>query len=122
MRLVGQRWRYIVGNAKIDVDHAFSRTFWVQERLRVDDKTVLASGARWRPFKLWNQAWRTPVEKGTLAITLRSRLLGMACSAEWEGEELTPAAQYEASWDAPAHGWPADDLWTECRTGSPPAG
>ena len=119
MRLVGQRWRYCAGNSKIDVDHAFSRTFWVQERLRVDDRTLLSSGARWRPFRLWTRPWLTPLPEGTVSVTLRSRMLGMACSAELNGQELTPAAIYEASWNAAPHGWPPDELWTECRSIEP---
>ena len=114
MRLIGQRWRYCAGNAKIDVDHAFSRTLWVQERLRVNDQTLLAAGARWRPFKLWNPPWLTPIGEEMLSVTLRSRLLGMACSAELGGRELTPGALYEASWRGPDNSWPPDDQWAEC--------
>lgn len=114
MRLVGQRWRYCVGNSKIDVDNAFSRTLWAQERLRVDGRTVLTSGGHWRIFKLWNQPWLTPLEEGTLSVTLRSRLLGMACLAELDGQELAPEALYEASWSAAPHGWPDESQWIEC--------
>lgn len=117
MRLIGQRWRYCVGNAKIDVDHAFSWTFWSQDRLRVDERTVLSSGARWRPLKLWTQPWLTPVGEGTFAVTLRSRVLGMACSAELDGQDLTPDAIYEARWFSEPYGWPPEEYWKECESG-----
>ena len=115
MRLVGQRWHYRIGNSQVDVDHAFAHTLWAQERLRINGQTLFVGGGRWRLFKLWNQPWMTPLDEGLLSVTLRSKLLGMACCVELEGREVEPEALFEATWRAAPHDWPGESRWVECH-------
>ncbi len=111
MHLIGQRWRYEIGNSIVHVENAFSWTLWAQERLVVNDEEVQSSGGRMRFRQSFREPWLTMVGEDELSIRLASTAMGIKCAARLAGAPLTPTEIYEAKWHGSAKSWPDAVEW-----------
>jgi hypothetical protein len=111
MKLIGQRWRYRVGNSRVDVDNAFSWSLWGQERMLVNGETMHRSGGHLRLFQSYKEPWLSALGEGELRVSLKAVLQGIACVATLDGETIEPEALFECRWKGGAHDWPAEEEW-----------
>jgi len=110
MKLHGQRWLYLIGNAEIAVDNAFSWWGWAQERWLINGETIRETGG-WFVFRRsFDEPWLTPLGDGILAVELRSKLSAVHCAVTLDGEPQEHDALFEASWQG-RRSWPAADDW-----------
>lgn len=113
MKLRGQRWQYRVGNSTVNVDNAWSFTFWAQERLIVNDETVRRTGAFLALRRSYDEPWLTMIGEDELLVRMSAGVQAVLCKVTLGGEELEPDALFEATWTGPRHTWPEGAAWIE---------
>ena len=111
MKLIGQRWRYRVGNSQVDVDNGFSWSLRGQERLSINGAVVRKTGGRLRLFQRYAEPWLTPLGDGQLSVVLRARRLGIACMVTLDGEPVEPEQLFEVRWAGTGGDWPEESAW-----------
>lgn len=111
MKMLGQRWVYRVGNSVICVDNGFAWIGWAQERMVVNDETVQSSDGWFRMRQDFFEPWIVPNGEGVLTVKLVSQLMGIACSANLEGEPLEPVQTLKSNWSGPKRSWPGEADW-----------
>lgn len=112
MKLHGQRWLYRLGNTEIVVDNAFNWWGWGQERWLINGDIIRETGGWFATRHAFDEPWLTPLGDGVLAVEMRSRLTGVACSVKLDGKAIDPGALFEASWRG-RRSWPTADDWKE---------
>lgn len=117
MKLIGQRWRYEIGNSIIFVDNAFSWTLWTQERLVVNDEEVQASSGWARMSQTYKEPWLTMLGEDELSIRMTSATMSIICAARLGGKPLEPVEMYTARWRGGRKSWPAEAEWAPQEPG-----
>ena len=113
MKLMGQRWQYRVGNSVVNVDNAWSWTFWAQERLCVNDEIVRRSGGFLVLRRSFKEPWLTMMGEDELSVQLMTAVQAVHCKVTLAGEDLEPDGLYEATWRGARHVWPQEADWVE---------
>jgi hypothetical protein len=112
-RLIGQRWVFDEGNARIVVDNAFSWLGLAQERLVVNGETVQKARAVFSTRRDFLEPWLTLVGDEELRVALKSRILSISCTVTLGGRILTPVQHLTAQWTGIHGSWPEEDQWKE---------
>lgn len=115
MKMHGQRWRYRVGNAVVNVDNAFSWIGWGQERLVVNNEPVQMAGAWFGLKRSFGEPWLTLVGEDELRVTLRSKMMGIGCAVTLADRPVEPDACFEAIWSGGKGYWPEEQVWAQTR-------
>lgn len=111
MKLWGQRWRYDIGNARVNADNAYSWNGWCQERLVVNDETVQSSGGWFYFRRSYSEPWLTRLGDEHLTVALKSGASSIHCHAQLGQETLLPDQVFGADWTGNSHSWPLEELW-----------
>lgn len=118
MKLMGQAWRYRVGNSIVRVENAFSWTGWAQERLVVNGETAQQAGAWFGFRRTFSEDWLTPIGEGELTVSMRSRVDGISCALKLDGVDIEPEALLEARWSGRRQSWIEPEAWSLAKPNS----
>lgn len=110
MKLLGQRWEFLLGNHRIAVDNAYS-SIWSQERATVDDEILFSSSGWMRFFKAHAEPWLMALDDAELRIVMRSGLHSVRCNVTLDGIGVEPVRQLRCDWVGPAESWPEETEW-----------
>lgn len=59
----------------------------------------------------FKEPWLTMLGEDELSVSLRSRMMGISCSATLGTEPVPVHTMFEATWSGARHDWPATDAW-----------